>query len=110
MRVSPLSEQDAAALFIERARAACSEFTPDGSEIERIAELCRRLDRLPLAIELAAARVRAISITEKCARVDERFRLLGHARRGASSRQQSRERAPRQRIGKVTNSVWPAAS
>jgi predicted ATPase len=52
-------------------------------------ELCQRLDRLPLAIELAAARVNALSVQQIVERLDDRFRLLGHPRRMASPRQET---------------------
>ena len=69
-------------LFVERATAADASFTPD---VDRavLVELCRHLDGIPLAIELAAAKVRAMSPAEVLDRISDRFRLLrGGARRG----------------------------
>ncbi len=76
----------AVALFVERARAADPRFELDASTAPAVIEICRRLDGIPLAIELAAARARAIDVTEIAARLDERFRLLKGVRRGADPR------------------------
>lgn len=67
---------DAVALFVERARQGSSgfEITEENSAV--IMELCRRLDGIPLAIELAAARVRVLSVAQILARLDDRFGLL----------------------------------
>jgi predicted ATPase/DNA-binding SARP family transcriptional activator len=73
-------ESDGAALFLDRATAADSYFTSTDVERVAITEICRRLDGLPLAIELAAARVRSMAPVDLLARLDDRFRLL---RRGA---------------------------
>jgi predicted ATPase/class 3 adenylate cyclase len=83
--VPPLPELDAVELFVERARAASSAFEPD----PEIAEICRRLDGLPLAIELAAARVRVLSTPELLRRLDERLPLLTGGARDAPERQQT---------------------
>ncbi|HEV3496714.1 MAG TPA: AAA family ATPase, partial [Actinomycetes bacterium] len=66
---------DAVRLFAERAAAADPGFALDATNAPAVAELCRRLDGLPLAIELAAARVRALPVPELTARLDDRFRL-----------------------------------
>jgi DNA-binding winged helix-turn-helix (wHTH) protein len=63
-------------LFIERARAAEPHFVPDQRLMAMIASICRRLDGIPLAIELAAARAAALGIEALAARLDDRFRLL----------------------------------
>ena len=64
-RVPPMSAGgDATALFIARARNARPEFAPRPDELARIAEICHRLDGLPLAIELAASRTRTLSLAE----------------------------------------------
>jgi predicted ATPase/DNA-binding SARP family transcriptional activator len=76
--VPPLSDADAVLLFDERARAALPSFTSDP---ERVGQICRRLDGIPLAIELAAARVRALSLDEIAARLDDAFRLLSSGSR-----------------------------
>ena len=56
--VHPLSEEHDAELFVDRARASRPDFNPDREPVGAVAEICRRLDGVPLAIELAAARVR----------------------------------------------------
>jgi predicted ATPase/DNA-binding SARP family transcriptional activator len=85
--VHPLPEADAAALFTDRARAHRPEFGLDPEVEDAVAEICRRLDGLPLAIELAAARIRAMSATELAHRLDSS--RLRHATRGADPRHQS---------------------
>ena len=81
-------QSDGVALFLERARAVNPEFTlADGSDdLDAIVAVCRGLDGLPLAIELAAARMVAMSPQELLARLDDRFRLLGSPRRASSQR------------------------
>ena len=76
----------AVALFVERARAADPGFELNATNASAVIEICRRLDGIPLAIELAAARARAIDVTEIALRLDERFRLLRGVRRGADPR------------------------
>ena len=71
-----LGRFDAVRLFVERAATADPSFTLDPANAAVVAELCRRLDGLPLAIELAAARVRALAPAEIAVRLDDRFRLL----------------------------------
>jgi predicted ATPase/class 3 adenylate cyclase len=80
---------DSVALFVDRARAARPEFALDETSAVPIAEICRRLDGIPLAIELAAARVVSMSPAEIAALVDERFRLLTGGRRTAVERHQT---------------------
>ena len=70
-------------------RAADPGFALDEDSGPVVAELCRRLDGLPLAIELAAARVRALPPAELAARLDDRFRLLAGGGRTADPRQQT---------------------
>ncbi len=72
-------------LFIDRARAELPSFDPSDHHIA-IASVCHRLDGLPLALELAAARVRGLSVEDIAARLDERFRLLTGGRRTAIER------------------------
>ncbi len=81
-----VSAAPAVALFVERAQAADPHFVLDATTTPAVIEICRRLDGIPLAIELAAARARAIDVTEIAARLDERFRLLKGVRRGADPR------------------------
>ncbi len=69
---------DALALFLERARAVDPAFAPSPENLAAAARLCRRLDGIPLAIELAAVRLRALSVTQVAERLDDRFRVLGH--------------------------------
>ncbi len=75
-------------LFVDRARAVAPEFEPGGDEAT-IREICRRLDGIPLAIELAAARTRAMSPTQIRDRLNERFRLLTGGMRGGLERHQT---------------------
>ena len=81
-------EYGAVRLFVERARAAEPHFTPDG-RLPMLAMICRRLDGIPLAIELAAARAAALGIEELAVRLDERFNLLTGGRRTALPRHQT---------------------
>ena len=76
-------------LFVERARAAAPSFAPDTRVATAIAEICRRLDGIPLAIELAAARVAALGIEGLAGRLDDRFRLLAGGHRTAMPRHQT---------------------
>jgi tetratricopeptide (TPR) repeat protein len=76
-------------LFGERAAAADPGFTLDAASAPVVAELCRRLDGLPLAIELAAARVRALPVAEIADRLGDRFRLLAGGGRTLDPRQQT---------------------
>ncbi|MFN0092439.1 MAG: ATP-binding protein [Acidimicrobiales bacterium] len=76
-------------LFRQRAAEQLPGFAPDAEESAAIAEICTRLDGMPLAVELAAARVRSLSPLDIAARLDERFRLLRSSGRGAPERQQT---------------------
>lgn len=71
---------DAMRLFIERAQAARPGFELDAASLRQVAEICRRLDGIPLAIEFAAARTAHLSPAEIAARLDDRFKLLGGGR------------------------------
>ena len=75
-------------LFVERAKGADSAFVLDHTNVHSVIEICRHLDGIPLALELAAARVTSMSPDEIAGRLDERFRLLG----GGSRRSQERHR------------------
>jgi predicted ATPase len=73
-------------LFVERARAVKPAFVLESGSAAPVAEICGRLDGMPLAIELAAARVVSMSPLEIAQRLDERFRLLTGGRRSAVER------------------------
>ena len=88
-RVPSLSPAGAMALFTERAQAVRPDFTVSDDAAPALAQLCRRLDNIPLAIELAAARTSALSVEEIAARLDDRFRLLSGGARTAVPRQQT---------------------
>ncbi|MUL82204.1 MULTISPECIES: LuxR C-terminal-related transcriptional regulator [unclassified Mycolicibacterium] len=89
-RVPSLSLTDEAIeLFTDRARLAVPDFTISDSYTATVAEICRRLDGMPLAIELAAARVRALSLDEILTGLHDRFRLLTGGSRTAVRRQQT---------------------
>jgi predicted ATPase len=83
--VEPLPEDAAAVLFVERARAVTPGFGPTPA----VREICRRLDGLPLAIELAAARVALLNADEILARLDKRLPLLVSRSRDAPARQRT---------------------
>lgn len=83
--VAPLREREAVALFTERARAIEPGFTDD----EAVAEICLRLDCLPLALELAAARTKALSTRQLLERLDKRLPILTGGARDAPERQRT---------------------
>ncbi len=87
--VPPLAADDAVGLFAARAKAAGGSLDLDQAGLEAVADICARLDGLPLAIELAAARTRAFPIDEISARLHDRFRLLTGGSRTALPRQQT---------------------
>ena len=90
--VTPLAtdaDGDAVELFVNRARAARPEFALDAATTPTVVELCRRLDGIPLAIELAAARTRSIAPAKILERLDERFRMLTGGSRTAVARHQT---------------------
>ena len=83
--VDPLQEPEAVELFVQRAAAVHSDAAPNGE----VAEICRRLDCLPLAVELAAARAKALSLQTLLARLDQRLPLLAGGSRSAPERQRT---------------------
>jgi predicted ATPase len=83
--VHPLSSADAVALFVERARAVDPSFVED----ETIETICRRVDRLPLAVELAATRVNVLTLDALLARLDHRLPLLTGGSRDMPERHQT---------------------
>ncbi|TYC68376.1 regulator [Streptomyces sp. CB01881] len=88
-RVGPGTVPDAVRLFADRARAVLPSFEVTAATAEGIAQLCRRLDGIPLAVELAAGRLRALSVEQITARLDDRFRLLTGGARTALPRHQT---------------------
>jgi predicted ATPase/class 3 adenylate cyclase len=84
---------EAVTLFVERASEARSGYVLDGDDSEAVTQICMRLDGIPLAIELAAARVHAMTPTEIAARLDDQFRLLTRGRRTGVERHQTLRRA-----------------
>jgi predicted ATPase/DNA-binding CsgD family transcriptional regulator len=98
-RVQPLSlpsraaedvaEYESIRLFVDRAAAVRPGFVLTSENSEHVVQLCRMLDGVPLAIELAAARIRALSAEQIADRIDDRFRLLASGDRTAPPRQQT---------------------
>jgi predicted ATPase/class 3 adenylate cyclase len=88
-RVPPLASTDAARLFLDRAAAARADVDFSVVDPRVVNDLCARLDFAPLAIELAAARVGALSVAQIAARIDDRFRLLATGPRTAEPRQRT---------------------
>ena len=95
--VAPLAVGDAerpgeaVALFVERAGAVVPGFNTATEDVALIAEVCHRLDGLPLAIELAAVRLRGMSLRQLANRLDDRFQLLASGPRTAEARQRTLE-------------------
>jgi predicted ATPase/class 3 adenylate cyclase len=87
--VEEMMASAAVQLFAERARAVHPTFVLDESNVRDVAEICRRLDGIPLAVELAAARVTIMTPADIAARLDDRFQLLTGGRRGVSERHQT---------------------
>ena len=85
----PGLESDSVRLFVDRALLSDPRFTVSPEAAEAIAQICQRLDGIPLAIELAAARVRLMSVDEVLARLDDRFRLLIDSGRTSLPRHQT---------------------
>ncbi len=88
-RLPPLDVTESAQLFLQRARSAAPHFDSSAGNAALIEQICRHLDGIPLAIELAAARVRVLSLVELSQRLGERFRILTGGSRAALSRQQT---------------------
>jgi predicted ATPase/DNA-binding SARP family transcriptional activator len=84
-----MMEADAVRLFVERAAAAAAGFELSDENAAAVGQVCRRLDGVPLAIELAAARVPAMTPAELAERLDRRFQVLAGGRRGAVERHQT---------------------
>jgi predicted ATPase/DNA-binding XRE family transcriptional regulator len=89
LSIEPLAEDAAAQLFIERARAVRPDFAPAAADVPLIAAICQRVDRLPLAIELAASWVRVLALPALLDRLERRLELLSAGRRDAPERQRT---------------------
>jgi predicted ATPase/DNA-binding NarL/FixJ family response regulator len=88
-QVPPLSEDDAVALFLERASLVRPGFTLDASSEDEVRTMCRRLDGIPLALELAAAWLRTLTPRQISAGLDDRFALLVGGPRSVAPRQRT---------------------
>ncbi len=84
-----LVKHESTRLFLDRARLARPDLDPAQIDPEAVVRVCRRLDGIPLAIELAASRVRVMGLAQLDARLDDRFRLLTGGSRTAMPRQQT---------------------
>ena len=87
--VDLLLQSEAGRLFVERAALVRPGFAATAQNAPAIAEVCHRLDGIPLALELAAARLRALPLADLVSRLDDRFRLLTGGSRAALPRQQT---------------------
>lgn len=87
--IEQLSQYEAVRLFIDRALLVAPHFGVDKDNAPHIAQICYRLDGIPLAIELAAARIKMLSVEQISKRLDDRFRLLTGGARTALPRQQT---------------------
>jgi len=87
--IENLTRYEAVRLFIERAQAVNSQFQLTEKNSKTVAEICRRLDGIPLALELAAVRVKALSVEQIAKRLIDRFRLLTGGNRTDLPRQQT---------------------
>jgi len=89
LRVQVLSQYDAVNLFVDRAKRARPSFTVNDANAAAVAQICHRLDGIPLAVELAAARCRHLSTEHIASELDDRFRLLTGGSRMVMPRQQT---------------------
>ncbi len=87
--IETLSEYEAVKLFIDRATSAISSFSVTNDNAPALAQVCHHLDGIPLAIELAAAKVRVLSVEQIAKRLDDRFRLLKGGSRTVLERHQT---------------------
>jgi non-specific serine/threonine protein kinase len=110
-----LMHYDAVRLFVDRATASWSSFRVTAANQDALAELVRRLDGMPLAIELAAVRVRSLTVEQILHRLSDRFALLTRGNRAALPRQQTLQALldwshdllePRERLGWARASVF----
>jgi predicted ATPase len=89
IELDEVANSPAVALFVARAQAVKGDFALDEDNVSDIAAICRRLDGLPLALELAAARVNVLSLSSLNARLDQGMKVLSTGRRDASDRQRT---------------------
>jgi predicted ATPase/class 3 adenylate cyclase len=89
INIEQFEQYAAVRLFIDRAKQSLSTFRVTNANAPAVAQICYRLDGIPLAIELAAARVKALSVEKISERLDDRFRLLTGGSRTALPRQQT---------------------
>ena len=87
--LEPLTRDAAVAMFLERARAVRPDLRPDDADLDVIGEICDELDRLPLAIELAAARAKVLPPAAMLVRLERRLELLTSGPRDAPERHQA---------------------
>src|SRR5207244_8696876 len=88
-QLSTLLQSEAIRLFADRASLSHPSFALTPENAAAVAQVCQRLDGIPLAIELAAARAGLLSVEQLCTRLDDRFRMLTGGRRSALPRQQT---------------------
>ena len=91
--IEQVARSEAGRLFLERAFAVRPDLRLSGQQAAAVAQVCARLDGIPLAIELAAARLRVLSVAQLATRLDQRFRLLTSGSRTALPRQQTLQAA-----------------
>ena len=91
--LAAVRSSEAGQLLLRLGAAARDGFTPATHEASALALICRELDGIPLALELAAARLRVLSVEELAERLDDRFRVLWSSRRGAPPRHRTLEAA-----------------
>ena len=87
--IEMLTQYESVRLFVERAELIQPDFTLTHTNASSIAQICRRLDGIPLAIELAVARVKVMNVEQVASRLDDRFRLLTGGSRNALPRHQT---------------------
>jgi predicted ATPase len=87
--VADVAAQESVRLFVDRVRVAQPAFVVDEENALAVGQICRQLDGIPLALELAAARARQMSVTTLASRIGDRFKLLTNGDRSALPRQQT---------------------
>jgi non-specific serine/threonine protein kinase len=105
-RLEELVQVEAVRLFVERALATLPTFTLVEANAATVAHLCRRLDGIPLAIELAAARIKLLSVEQLAERLDDCMRLLTSGSRTALPRQQTLRAAIDWSYNLLTEAEW----